>query len=712
MNKVLTVPNTTLQNSGVDHNSEEIPSVDKHDEDRQSRRKSLSMPKVATPTNTTRLMRRINRPREDCMKDEGHRYKHVRNVVQSFYRAGHKRLMNGFRASTEQLYQLGVMVMLCLFTLLELHVCLGRSWVFQRFRRSSPTIQSMGPTHLTQQHCGKVGLGSFKIQIAWRAYKLCCAVKTFFVVRKKRPLVHRLRRKRIKRARQELRVRTFKQISQRCNYVEDVMWHKRRFVSDQMDNRISDDSSNSNSHCSDTFRVMTKDGIRSCAKDRTIESPSVQEGSPGHKAGLEAFFDFIVAIGNTRLNQDNDTLKELLRNNVERPLKVTVYSSKTQSVREVNLVPSHNWGGQGLLGVSIRFCSFEGANENVWHILEVQPNSPADLAGLRSDTDFVIGADSVLHESEDLFTLIESHEGKALKLYVYNTETDACREVTITPNGAWGGKGSLGCNIGYGYLHRIPKRQFPSNQSKTVTNVVTPTAPPPSPPRDGFSEASVVPLTGSPHQPNINSGLAQLSLNTGAPTIPVIPQHFNLPSPLPSIPSGLPHPVGIPNLTNLPGLTNPISLTGILPAAASVGPLPSGLSQFPSSLPAPAPLPNFALPTTLVGFDPAHVVLPGINSVTPAMPSVPKNVSSTAGDSGHGDHHGHTHNDHGHDHSHDDHGHGHSHDHGHACTKTAVDSQSMFFLPGFSLADFLMRMFIFLFQLKFYCLFNNSDNVI
>lgn len=26
----------------------------------------------------------------------------------------------------------------------------------------------------------------------------------------------------------------------------------------------------------------------------------------------------------------------------------------------------------------------------------------------------------------------------------------------ITPNGAWGGDGSLGCGIGYGYLHRIP----------------------------------------------------------------------------------------------------------------------------------------------------------------------------------------------------------------------------------------------------------------
>jgi hypothetical protein len=29
---------------------------------------------------------------------------------------------------------------------------------------------------------------------------------------------------------------------------------------------------------------------------------------------------------------------------------------------------------------------------------EVNPNSPADLAGLKSHTDYIIGADSVLHE--------------------------------------------------------------------------------------------------------------------------------------------------------------------------------------------------------------------------------------------------------------------------------------------------------------------------
>lgn len=46
-----------------------------------------------------------------------------------------------------------------------------------------------------------------------------------------------------------------------------------------------------------------------------------------------------------------------------------------------------------------------------------------------------------LSQSEDFFTLIESHEGKPLKLMVYNSESDSCREVSVTPNAAWGGEG-------------------------------------------------------------------------------------------------------------------------------------------------------------------------------------------------------------------------------------------------------------------------------
>jgi predicted metalloprotease with PDZ domain len=54
----------------------------------------------------------------------------------------------------------------------------------------------------------------------------------------------------------------------------------------------------------------------------------VQNNSPGEKAGLEAFFDFIVAIGNTRLDQDNDTLKDLLKAKKEMEMSMTGELSK------------------------------------------------------------------------------------------------------------------------------------------------------------------------------------------------------------------------------------------------------------------------------------------------------------------------------------------------------------------------------------------------
>ncbi|KAM3722367.1 Golgi reassembly-stacking protein [Dirofilaria immitis] len=169
----------------------------------------------------------------------------------------------------------------------------------------------------------------------------------------------------------------------------------------------------------------------------------VQDNSPGQAAGLEPFFDFIVCIGNTRLDTDNDTLKDILKQHVERSLELTVYNSKTQTVRQTQITPSQMWGGQGLLGISIRFCSFEGARENVWHVVQVQPNSPAEIAGLQSNLDYILGAESVLNQADDLIAHLQANEGKPIKLYVYNTET-------------WGGEGCLGCDIGYGYLHRIP----------------------------------------------------------------------------------------------------------------------------------------------------------------------------------------------------------------------------------------------------------------
>ncbi|XP_065741937.1 Golgi reassembly-stacking protein 1 isoform X3 [Phocoena phocoena] len=124
----------------------------------------------------------------------------------------------------------------------------------------------------------------------------------------------------------------------------------------------------------------------------------VQENSPAQQAGLEPYFDFIVTIGHSRLNKENDTLKALLKANVEKPVKLEVFSMKTNKVREVEVVPSNMWGGQGLLGASVRFCSFRRASEHVWHVLDVEPCSPASLAGLRPYTDYVVGSDQILQE--------------------------------------------------------------------------------------------------------------------------------------------------------------------------------------------------------------------------------------------------------------------------------------------------------------------------
>lgn len=38
-------------------------------------------------------------------------------------------------------------------------------------------------------------------------------------------------------------------------------------------------------------------------------------------------------------------------------------------VVEITLTPSNNWPGKGLLGVTIRFDSFEGAEDEVLHVL-------------------------------------------------------------------------------------------------------------------------------------------------------------------------------------------------------------------------------------------------------------------------------------------------------------------------------------------------------
>lgn len=318
-------------------------------------------------------------------------------------------------------------------------------------------------------------------------------------------------------------------------------------------------------------------------------------------------------------------------------MPITLYSCKSQSVRSVTIEPSDSWGGQGLLGISIRFCSFEVAKDNVWHILEVHPNSPAEIAGLKPFSDYIIGTDSILHESEDLYNLIENHDGSALKLYVYNCDEDSCREVVITPNSKWGGNGLvgkskfcnclklfilqlyfdlnmsklkeglifvfIGCGIGYGYLHRIPVRTTTSEASQinTTTSLSMPTTIP------------VVTSTVSPPQDisSVIQGTANIKLDSNVPPPVSLPQFTS--TPVNPVTSSTP-PVSLPQFTaNIPPQTSaqPVS-------SPQFSFVPTSPTFQNPSLPQALPV----QPSVVTTFSPP-IPSPSLPTAPPTVPQVP-----------------------------------------------------------------------------------------
>eukprot|EP01091_Cochliopodium_minus_P012182 TRINITY_DN3633_c0_g1_i1.p1 TRINITY_DN3633_c0_g1~~TRINITY_DN3633_c0_g1_i1.p1 ORF type:complete len:528 (-),score=167.82 TRINITY_DN3633_c0_g1_i1:268-1662(-) len=143
---------------------------------------------------------------------------------------------------------------------------------------------------------------------------------------------------------------------------------------------------------------------------------------------------------------------------------MTIYSSKTDQLREVDVIPTDNWGGSGLLGVSIRFCSFYGVYENIYRILKVHKNSPAYEAKLQESNDYIVGTPDVLfNDTEDFTKLLQSNLGKQITIYVYNSQSESIRESLLTPREDWGGDGLIGCEMGMGLLHRIPSQKSTKN---------------------------------------------------------------------------------------------------------------------------------------------------------------------------------------------------------------------------------------------------------
>lgn len=168
------------------------------------------------------------------------------------------------------------------------------------------------------------------------------------------------------------------------------------------------------------------------------------------------------------MQETPNVVAEMARNHVGRPMKMMVYNSRADSVREATIIPNNNWGGKTLLGTlngcssdfkfkgaSIRFAQYSGSADRVWHILSVEPTSPASNAGLIASKgffrnlelgltfiDWIIGSpDMVLNSQDDFYNLMIHNTNKPVKLLVFNSDADSVREIAVTPSFEWGGEG-------------------------------------------------------------------------------------------------------------------------------------------------------------------------------------------------------------------------------------------------------------------------------
>ncbi|CEM27830.1 unnamed protein product [Vitrella brassicaformis CCMP3155] len=189
--------------------------------------------------------------------------------------------------------------------------------------------------------------------------------------------------------------------------------------------------------------------------------------SPAERAGLEVFFDFITEVDGLQMVPDQTVFFNKIMESEGRQIKLAVYNCRCRNVRDVYVIPS-KWGGQGLLGATVRYDTFENCENQGVRVLDIFPRSPAAAAGLVPYKDWLLGTSDVMFKDlDELVETVNYYLNKPVAVYVYNSDVETIREVILTPNHNWGGDGSIGCDIGTGLLHRIPPPRSMPAQPQT-----------------------------------------------------------------------------------------------------------------------------------------------------------------------------------------------------------------------------------------------------
>ena len=113
--------------------------------------------------------------------------------------------------------------------------------------------------------------------------------------------------------------------------------------------------------------------------------------SPLHSA-LTSYLDFIISVnGDVLTAEDTEYFAEEVRSNAGQPVILEVYNIKCQKLRTLQVVPRDDWGGEGLLGLHVKWDAIDGCAESALHVADVAPSSPAAIAGLVAGDDFILG---------------------------------------------------------------------------------------------------------------------------------------------------------------------------------------------------------------------------------------------------------------------------------------------------------------------------------
>lgn len=98
----------------------------------------------------------------------------------------------------------------------------------------------------------------------------------------------------------------------------------------------------------------------------------VHPNGPAATAGLESGTDFVIGVPGFMFFHPDDFYNQV-KVNLNKPLPMYVYSTKSKTVRIVTVTPDHNWGGNGFLGCDVAY----GLNHQLVTAMTSAPSIPA-----------------------------------------------------------------------------------------------------------------------------------------------------------------------------------------------------------------------------------------------------------------------------------------------------------------------------------------------